>query len=198
MTDSHIRRRLERLVRRADDLDEELERARKEVRSMRIVMEDVTYNLEQRERAARGVPAAKVPVLARAPEDVSAWEIEARAGATRLEVRLQPDGMALVSVNGRAPFLLPPKPRVLLDILSEPGSAADDGLVGWRSRGEVADALRKRLGRPLGRDDVTRTVYRLREVFRAAHENEHLVQTNREHQTLRFALRADAVRIWQM
>jgi hypothetical protein len=191
--DASLRRRLERVARRAEELREMLTRLVEELERIRGIIDDVAFLLEQRETAG----AAKTAAPAYSPAEVAMWKREAAAGVARLEVHVQPDGMASVSVNGRPPFLLPPKLRVMLDILSTPGTVADDGLVGWQTRTEVSDALRKRLGRCLGRDDLTRTMFRLRRAFELARDNPYLVQTNREHSSVRFALRADAVRIWQ-
>jgi hypothetical protein len=196
MTQDHrgaLKRRLERFARRAEELQQALKAASEEAGLIGDAFDAFAKGVEDEEDAA----ATAAPQPVRAAADPATFAHEAASGVAHLEVRVQPDGMATVSINGREPFLLPPKLRALLDVLSTPGPGVDGHLIAWRPRAEVSDAFRKRLQRPLGRDDVTRSLHRLRRAFLAAGENVDLLQRNREHRGLRFALRADAVRIWQ-
>jgi hypothetical protein len=201
MTQDHRgsrKRRLERFARRAGEMEDALKDFSAEAGRLRAAFDEFAAEEEEAEDAGNPLAAATQPARpVRHRADREMMQREALAGVTRLEVRVQPDGNARVSINGREPFVLPPKLRVLLDVLSTQGLGTDGHLIAWRTRSEVSDACRKRLGGPLGRHDVTRSLYRLRRAFRDAGENEYLLQRNREHGGLRFALRADAVRIWE-
>ena len=113
---------------------------------------------------------------------------EADAGVPSLEMVRHADGSLEVSVNGRRSFRLPPLLAMLLCILVAPGATADDGLMGWRSKAEVAAALGKQAERAVSPRDVTRVVHRLRTAFHDAGENWFLIQTHRR-LGVRFALR---------
>jgi len=113
---------------------------------------------------------------------------EAEAGVSSLQIMRRADGTAEVSVSGRRSFALAPKLATLLAVLVAPGDHADDGLLGWRTKAEVATALNKKTGGVLAPGAVPKLVYKLRRAFRDAGENWLLIQTNRE-QGVRLAVR---------
>jgi hypothetical protein len=136
-----------------------------------------------------GVAGVTVPPrAARSPEEQGLMDAEAETGVVSLRIARRVDGSGDVSVNGRPPFRLPPKLTLLLAILVAPGPCAADGLLAWRSRAEVANALNKRTGGTASAASVPRLVYKLREAFRDAGENWLLIQRNRE-RGVRVALR---------
>ena len=114
---------------------------------------------------------------------------EAAAGVASLAITRQPDGAGAVSVNGRLPFRLQPKLAAFLAVLAVPAGRAEDGLVEWHSKAELAAALNKNTGGTTAPHGVAKLVYGLREAFRDAGENWLLIQTNRE-RGVRVALRA--------
>ena len=122
------------------------------------------------------------------PEELRVLRAEAAAGVSSLELTPDAEGYATVRVNGRQEFRLTPKLAALLAILAAPGRDAGDGLVGWRTRAEVARALSKRTGRAVSPTGVTQSMHMLRKAFRRAGENWFLFQ---KHSTygIRFALR---------
>ena len=128
------------------------------------------------------------PRVRRSPEELRLMRAEAEAGVASMDLTFRSDGSATVRVNGRPPFTLTPKLAALLDILAAPGRDAGDGLVGWRTRAEVAAALSKRTGRSMSPTGVTQSIHVLRRTFRTAGENWLLFQ---KHSRLgvRFALR---------
>lgn len=113
----------------------------------------------------------------------------AEAGASSLEIRTRPDGMATVRIDGGKQFTLPPALADLITALSIDNGKADDAFVGWKSIKEVAEYLTKQTGRPVGKRAITQSLYRLRkELFDRGGVNPYLVQTNRR-RGMRFALR---------
>jgi hypothetical protein len=137
-----------------------------------------------------------VPALPRpAPAEAHVLQEEARAGASALDIRWNDDGSAEVRVNGGRAFRLQHRPALLLSIVAAPGGHGGGvGQVGWRSYEEVAHGIAKADGRPVKRDDVTQTLFKLRRAFRAAEQNWFLIQSDRRGQ-VRFALRAGAAHV---
>lgn len=115
---------------------------------------------------------------------------ESDAGVATLDVESHANGAVAVSVNGRRSFRLPPKLGALLVILAARVTAADDGLVGWKSRADVAAKLAEHTGRPVDDENLAKTVHKLRKAFERVGENRWLVQTRASDRALRFALRA--------
>jgi len=113
----------------------------------------------------------------------------AESGASSLEIKARPDGMATVRIDGGKQFTLPPMLADLITALSIDNGKADDPFVGWKSIKEVAEYLTKQTGRPVSKRAITQNLYRLRkELFDRGGVNPYLVQTNRR-RGMRFALR---------
>ena len=111
------------------------------------------------------------------------------SGASSLEIKPRPDGMADVRIDGGKQFTLPPALADLILALSIDNGLTGDALVGWKSVKEVAAYLSKQSGKPVGKRAITQNVYRLRkELFDRGGVNPYLVQTNRR-RGIRFALR---------
>jgi hypothetical protein len=116
-----------------------------------------------------------------------------KAGALSLEISMRAEGMAEVSVDGGKRFELPPLLADLLQVLSMPGGQSDDDMSGWKTLGEVAILLGKKVGRQLNRHAVSQNIYRLRkELFNRGGVNPYLVQTN-PRRGARFAVRRKPV-----
>jgi hypothetical protein len=123
----------------------------------------------------------------RSPE-IPVLNAEAAAGVDRLEIVPMARGDYEVSVNGRAAIRLSAQLGAALAALAAPGHGPSDGLVGWKSKAELAAEIRERTGGKEEATDVPKIVHRLRMALRAAGENPELV---RSHRCLgfRFALR---------
>lgn len=116
-------------------------------------------------------------------------EAEAAAGVDRLQIVPMARGDYEASVNGRAAIRLSAQLGAALAALAAPGRGPVDGLVGWKSKAELAAEIRERTGKKAEESDVPKIVHRLRRALAAAGENPALV---RSHRCLgfRFALRA--------
>jgi len=113
----------------------------------------------------------------------------AESGSTSLEIKVRPDGMADIRVDGGKQFALPPMLADLMAALSIDNGLSDDAFVGWKTLGEVAEYLAGQSGKPVTKRAITQNVYRLRkELFDRGGVNPYLVQTNRR-RGIRFALR---------
>jgi len=116
---------------------------------------------------------------ARSPQEEHVMRAEAEAGASSVDVERDADGKCSVSVSGRRPFPLPPQLAALVTVLAMPGGASHDGRPGWWTRAEVATAINKQTGAGLAAGAVPRLVNKLKDRFREAGENWHLIQSNR-------------------
>lgn len=113
----------------------------------------------------------------------------AESGAGALAQRRLADGSWLVRVDAGKEFALPPMLGELLATLAWDSGLSSDGLVGWKTVGELGELVAKRTGQALTRHAVTQNVYRLRRaLFERGNVNPHLVQTHHRY-GLRFALR---------
>jgi hypothetical protein len=117
----------------------------------------------------------------------------AESGASALEIKMRPDGMADVRIDGGKRFTLPPVLADLMTALAIDNGQCDDAFVGWKTTKEIADYLTKQAGKPVTKRAITQSVYRLRkELFDRGGVNPYLVQTNRR-RGMRFALRRKMV-----
>lgn len=120
--------------------------------------------------------------------DIRFMRTEGEAGVTAIDLQEHADGSCDVRINGRNAFRVPPQPAALLSVLVGTRQPDLDGFVRWHTRAEVATALGKLTGRPITPGNVTRILHKLRRIFRAAGENEWLLQVRRNH-GIRIALR---------
>jgi len=117
----------------------------------------------------------------------------ADAGATMLEIKARPDGMADVRIDGGKSFTLPPTLADLITALSIDNGQCEDAFVGWKTIREVADYLSRQSNKPVTKRAITQNIYRLRrELFDRGGVNPYLIQTNRR-RGIRFALRRKIV-----
>ena len=117
----------------------------------------------------------------------------ADAGATMLEIKTRPDGMADVRIDGGKSFTLPPTLADLITALSIDNGQCEDAFVGWKTIREVADYLSRQSNKPVTKRAITQNIYRLRrELFDRGGVNPYLIQTNRR-RGIRFALRRKVV-----
>jgi len=117
----------------------------------------------------------------------------ADAGATMLEIKTRPDGMADVRIDGGKSFTLPPTLADLITALSIDNGQCEDAFVGWKTIREVADYLSRQSNKPVTKRAITQNIYRLRrELFDRGGVNPYLIQTNRR-RGIRFALRRKIV-----
>jgi hypothetical protein len=174
-----VQHQLERLAARLDDVRDNVDAA---ARALQVIVDQLPGALVM---APRG---AARPVVV--PEEQAVLRAEADAGVPSLEVTPHADGSLDVRISGRRAFRLPSLLASLLSILAAPGPCAEDGLLGWRTKIEVAAALAKRTDHAVTPRDVTKIVHRLRKAFHEAGENWFLVQTHRQ-LGVRFALRCD-------
>jgi hypothetical protein len=113
----------------------------------------------------------------------------AEKGVVDLKIQKQPNGSAIVQIDGGKEFRLSPVLADLLLILSDDAWPTKDDLVGWKSWDEVAKRLGRKAGRPpMGRHTVSQNVLRLRKALELSGENPRWVQSNRA-LGARFALR---------
>jgi len=113
----------------------------------------------------------------------------AESGSASLEIKVRPDGMADIRIDGGKRFVLPPTLADLMTALSIDNGLSDDAFIGWKSLSEIAEYLASQSGKPVTKRAITQSVYRLRkELFDRGGVNPYLVQTNRR-RGLRFALR---------
>jgi len=99
----------------------------------------------------------------------------------RLKTEQRPDGSLIVFVNNRRPFALQPHLGALLLALAEDTGVSDDEGVGFKTVGDLAIRMSKRLGTPrLSGDTVNKYVCKLRkELCRRAGLEADVIQTNR-------------------
>lgn len=117
----------------------------------------------------------------------------ADAGASMLEIKTRPDGMADVRIDGGKSFTLPPTLADLITALSIDNGQCEDAFVGWKTIREVADYLSRQSKKPVTKRAITQNIYRLRrELFDRGGVNPYLIQTNRR-RGIRFALRRKIV-----
>jgi hypothetical protein len=117
----------------------------------------------------------------------------ADAGASMLEIKTRPDGMADVRIDGGKSFTLPPTLVDLITALSIDNGQCEDAFVGWKTIREVADYLSRQSNKPVTKRAITQNIYRLRrELFDRGGVNPYLIQTNRR-RGIRFALRRKIV-----
>lgn len=117
----------------------------------------------------------------------------ADAGASMLEIKTRPDGMAEVRIDGGKSFTLPPTLADMITALSIDNGQCEDAFVGWKTIREVADYLSRQSNKPVTKRAITQNIYRLRrELFDRGGVNPYLVQTNRR-RGIRFALRRKIV-----
>ena len=135
---------------------------------------------------------AKAASLKHAGAAWSSPEKTTQGGVEDLKIEWLPTGAALVRVNGGNPFKLPRTLGHLLQIISQDGRPTDDGLVGWKSFKDVADAMTAELGRNFSKRAINQLVYRLRrELFARGGLNQSLVHCHSQ-LGLRFALKHKA------
>jgi hypothetical protein len=171
-------RKLERLAGRLADMCDEVDAAAK-------LLEDLGGCVPGRSEVFPPVSRRS-----RSTKEHAVMRAEAEVGAATLQIKRQADGSGEVSVNGRRPFRLPPKLSTLLTVLTTPSQQADDGLMDWRTTGEVATALEEATGDAVSPRAVPKLVYKLRKAFEDAGENAFLIQTNRA-RGVRVAVRGD-------
>jgi hypothetical protein len=70
----------------------------------------------------------------------------AESGASSLEIKALPDGMAMVRIDGGKQFTLPPTLADLMTALSIDNGPGDDAFVGWKTIKEVADFFNEAVG----------------------------------------------------
>jgi hypothetical protein len=106
---------------------------------------------------------------------------EAVVWLVKLKTELRPDGSLVVFVNNRRPFILQPHLGALFLALAEDTGAGDDEGVGFKTVGDLAIRMSKRLGtRRLSGETVNKYVCRLRrELCRKAGLDACVIQTNR-------------------
>jgi len=115
---------------------------------------------------------------------------KARFGVAALSLVPNPDGSWDVRINGGRAFRLPLKLGTLLRVLAAAGGElGDDALVGWKAYQHVATMLGRRTDSRAARQDVNRTMWKLREAFTRESQNRFLIQTGPR--GVRFALRRD-------
>jgi len=156
------------------------------VRSLQNALEPVTMGLEALETkvgkalvrvsAASGVAGPRG--LRRSPEERCMMAAEVKYGA-EINLEHRRNGTAEVRVNNRRPFQLSPQLGDLLAVLIAPSRFDAEGREGWRTKSEVATALNKRRASAVPASMIAGLVYKLREAFRAADENEELVECDR-------------------
>ena len=99
----------------------------------------------------------------------------------KLKTERQPDGSFTVFINNRRPFVLQPHLGVLLLVLAEDTGVSDDEGVGFKTVGDLAIRMSKRLGtKRLSSDTVNKYVWKLRrELCRRAGLEAGIIQTHR-------------------
>jgi hypothetical protein len=115
---------------------------------------------------------------------------EATAGV-RLAIEPASDGSAEVSLNGRAPFHLPPQLAALMTILAARTEGADTEPATWVTRAEIANALSQAIGRTVKPAHVTRLIHRLKNRMRRAGENVFVLENSRRLGAWRVKARPD-------
>jgi hypothetical protein len=141
------------------------------------------------EACAGGLLVPRPP--AQRDEGLSALQrAETTAGATSVVIEARADGTFTVSINGRAAIPLSRQLGGLSAVLAAPGRRTPDGLVPFRTKEEIARALKKRIGGNTKAAQIPQAVERLRKRLRRHRENDCLVET---HATLgyRFKLRSN-------
>jgi hypothetical protein len=107
--------------------------------------------------------------------------IEPIVWIAKLKTEQRPDGSLVVFVNNRRPFKLQPHLGALLLALAEDTGLSDDEGVAFKTVGDLAIRMSKRLGtRRLSGDTVNKYVCKLRkELCRRAGLEADVIQTNR-------------------
>lgn len=114
---------------------------------------------------------------------------DAERGADSLEMKPLSNGSAIVRVNGRQGFRLPPSLARLLEFAASDSHDGGGPLVGWKSYAAVADYLQEKLGRPFRKHTIHQLVARLRvSLAVGGGANPYYVQTDSK-LGIRFALR---------
>lgn len=100
---------------------------------------------------------------------------------TKLKTERQPDGSLRVFVNNRRPFVLQPHLGALLLALAEDTGVSDDEGVGFKTVGDLAIRMSKRLEtKRLSADTINKYVWKLRrELCRCAGLEAGIIQTHR-------------------
>ena len=106
---------------------------------------------------------------------------EPTAWLTTLRAERQADGAFVVFINSRRPFLLQPHLGALLLALAEDSGVSDDEGVGFKTVGDLAIRVSKRLGTTrLSSDTINKYVWKLRrELSRRAGLEAGIIQTHR-------------------
>ena len=115
-------------------------------------------------------------------------QAEARVGVNSVQIVLQPDGSAIVHIDGRLGVPLSPRLGQLMAILIPDSAVSPDHLIGWKSVTDITFALAKRAGRKFNKHNISALICRLREQLGRHDNNRFLVQHHPE-LGYRFALK---------
>ena len=116
---------------------------------------------------------------------------EAERGVEALILTWRGDGSADIRIEGGESINLEPSLAELLEAISadDPSTYTEDGLVGWKSRDDVASCLNRKKGASgVGRHALTQRIWKLREALGEAGINRFFVMTSRS-KGVRFAFR---------
>jgi len=178
-------RALRRLEREAESLRRALNRAEERLYGFRETVRELLRGAET------GAGDDFSPPRSRRRQRCDAVELlrlAAAAGVSKLEIKEDIDGAALVRVEGGREFALPPTlTGLLLALVSNTSSSADD-LVGWKTHTELARLLGRRMHKTYKKQALINLVWRLRVLMAVGGVNPFLVQTD-PRRGVRFALK---------
>ena len=115
-------------------------------------------------------------------------QAEARAGVNSVQIVLQPDGSAIVHIDGRSGVPLSPRLGQLMAILIPDSGVSPDHLIGWKSVTDITFALAKRTGGKFNKHNISALICRLREQL-ARHDNNRFLVQHHPQLGYRFALK---------
>lgn len=159
----------------------------------------VDMMLEQKDKHGQpsDVPPGSTPSRRRqmlSPDVRELLRKQAQAGVDSIQTVFRSDGYAVVSIDGKEHFNLPPKLGTLLAVLAMDvvGGPSPDDFVPWKTTEEISALFLHKTGEPIKKHALANAVYRLRKwLFQEHGVNPYLVQTD-ANGAYRFAVRRGA------
>ena len=177
-----LARRVKRLARLAAELQEVAVDVATELAIVRrAIADDAKGRLEA---------AVEVALLRAAQARHKANLQAASVGASKMEMRLNRNGAAMVRVDEGEWFRLSRGDARLLRVLSNGSSTDPDGFPSWQTYEQLAEELGRKAGVRPTRRALVESVYRVRRALKAADLNPYLLKVDHQAGRLRFLLRS--------
>ena len=113
---------------------------------------------------------------------------QAKEGVATATLERQPNGKAILHIEGRTKIPLSTRLAALMGVLLVADGASPDALVPWKADADIIAELERRLGKVYDQHGLKQMIYLLREDLRTHGENRWLIMTEPKLGS-RFALR---------